>query len=107
MVLVAAKAMYAFNNGLLEDPLDQEAVADALLKLLGATCRMRHPQCQTNIPEDNKSVEESLNDSLKDEQDMLSLRFSIDGDLVAASGVIEVQSVSHVHQDANAITKHI
>ena len=48
---------------------------------------MRHPQWQTNNPEDDKAVEEeeSFNDSLKDEHDM-SLRLSIDGDLAAASG---------------------
>lgn len=52
-----------------------------------AACRMRHPQWQTNNPEDDKAVEEeeSFNDSLKDEHDM-SLRLSIDGDLAAASG---------------------
>ncbi|KAK7276757.1 hypothetical protein RIF29_17903 [Crotalaria pallida] len=106
----------ALNNGLLVDPHDQQAIADALLKLVSdknlwhecrkngwknihlfswpehcrtyltrvAACRMRHPQWQTNTPEDDKAVEESLNDSLKDVQDM-SLRLSIDGDLAAAS----------------------
>ncbi|KAG4964434.1 hypothetical protein JHK85_039409 [Glycine max] len=109
----------ALNNGLLVDPHDDIAIADALVKLLSeknmwhecrkngwknihlfswpehcrtyltrvAACRMRHPQWQTNNPEDDKAVEEeeSFNDSLKDEHDM-SLRLSIDGDLAAASG---------------------
>ncbi|KAE9614832.1 hypothetical protein Lal_00036052 [Lupinus albus] len=106
----------ALNNGLLVDPHDQHAIADALLKLVSdknmwydcrkngwknihlfswpehcrtyltrvAACRMRHPHWQTNTPEDGQAVEESLNDSLKDVQDM-SLRLSIDGDLIAAS----------------------
>nr|KYP73343.1 Sucrose-phosphate synthase 2 [Cajanus cajan] len=114
----------ALNNGLLVDPHDEKAIADALVKLLSeknlwhecrkngwknihlfswpehcrtyltrvAACRMRHPQWQTNTPEDDKAVEEeeSLNDSLKDEHDM-SLRLSIDGDLAAASGGLDVQ----------------
>ncbi|XP_027331598.1 probable sucrose-phosphate synthase 2 isoform X1 [Abrus precatorius] len=112
----------ALNNGLLVDPHDQQAIANALLKLLSeknlwhecrkngwknihlfswpehcrtyltrvAACRMRHPQWQTNTPEDDNVVEESLNDSLKDVQDM-SLRLSIDGDLAAASGGLEIQ----------------
>lgn len=114
----------ALNNGLLVDPHDDKAIADALVKLLSeknlwyecrkngwknihlfswpehcrtyltrvAACRMRHPQWQTNNPEDDKAVEEeeSFNDSLKDEQDM-SLRLSIDGDLAAASGGLDVQ----------------
>lgn len=44
-----------------------------------ATCRMRHPQWQTGTPEDEVGEESSLNDSLKDVQDM-SLRLSVDGD---------------------------
>ncbi|TKY57214.1 sucrose-phosphate synthase 3 [Spatholobus suberectus] len=114
----------ALNNGLLVDPHDDKAIADALVKLLSeknlwhecrkngwknihlfswpehcrtyltrvAACRMRHPQWQTNTPEDDKAVEEeeSFNDSLKDEQDM-SLRLSIDGDLAAASGGLDMQ----------------
>ncbi|KDP39346.1 hypothetical protein JCGZ_01103 [Jatropha curcas] len=45
-----------------------------------AACRMRHPQWQTDTPGDDGAAEESsLNDSLKDVQDM-SLRLSIDGD---------------------------
>ncbi|CAL0317507.1 unnamed protein product [Lupinus luteus] len=106
----------ALSNGLLVDPHDHHAIADALLKLVSdknmwhecrkngwknihlfswpehcrtyltrvAACRMRHPPWQTNTPEDDQAVEESLNDSLKDVQDM-SLRLSIDGDLTAAS----------------------
>ncbi|XP_061364737.1 probable sucrose-phosphate synthase 2 [Gastrolobium bilobum] len=45
---------------------------------------------QTNTPEDDVAVEESFNDSLKDVQDM-SLRLSIDGDLAAASGGLDMQ----------------
>ncbi|XP_059632141.1 probable sucrose-phosphate synthase 2 [Cornus florida] len=101
----------ALNNGLLVDPHDQQAIADALLKLVSeknlwhdcrkngwknihlfswpehcrtyltrvAACRMRHPQWQTDTPVDELANEESLNDSLKDVQDM-SLRLSIDGE---------------------------
>ncbi|KAG8636897.1 probable sucrose-phosphate synthase 3 [Manihot esculenta] len=102
----------ALNNGLLVDPHDQQAIADALLTLVSeknlwhecrkngwknihlfswpehcrtyltrvAACRMRHPQWQTDTPGDEMAAEESsLNDSLKDVQDM-SLRLSIDGD---------------------------
>ncbi|OMO71008.1 Glycosyl transferase, family 1 [Corchorus capsularis] len=102
----------ALNNGLLVDPHDQLAIADALLKLVSeknlwhecrkngwknihlyswpehcrtyltrvAACRMRHPHWQTDTPGDEIAAEESsLNDSLKDVQDM-SLRLSVDGD---------------------------
>nr|AVH87205.1 sucrose-phosphate synthase 3 [Litchi chinensis] len=102
----------ALNNGLLVDPHDQQAIADALLKLVSeknlwhdcrkngwknihlfswpehcrtyltrvAACRMRHPQWQTDTPGDEMAADESsLNDSLKDVQDM-SLRLSVDGD---------------------------
>ncbi|CAA2969879.1 probable sucrose-phosphate synthase 2 [Olea europaea subsp. europaea] len=101
----------ALNNGLLVDPHDQKAIADALLKLVSekklweecrrngwknihlfswpehcrtyltrvAACRMRHPQWQTDTPADDQAAEESLNDSLKDVQDM-SLRLSVDGE---------------------------
>lgn len=50
-------------------------------------CRMRHPQWQTTTTEDDVDVdvEESFNDSLRDVQDM-SLRLSIDGEFVSASG---------------------
>lgn len=93
------------------DPHDQQAIADALLKLVSkkdlwnecqknglknihlfswpehcqiyltriAACRMRHPQWQTDTPSDDTAMEESLNDSLKDVQDM-SLRLSLDGE---------------------------
>lgn len=44
-----------------------------------ASCRMRHPQWQTDTPIDEFAAEESLNDSLKDVQDM-SLMLSIDGE---------------------------
>ncbi|KAM7485846.1 hypothetical protein LguiA_001855 [Lonicera macranthoides] len=101
----------ALNNGLLIDPHDQNAIANALLKLVSeknlwtecqrngwrnihlfswpehcrtyltrvAACRMRHPQWKTDTPTDEFSAEGSLNDSLKDVQDM-SLRLSIDGE---------------------------
>ncbi|KAK9288201.1 hypothetical protein L1049_016650 [Liquidambar formosana] len=44
-----------------------------------AACRMRHPQWQTDTPADEVAAGESLNDSLKDVQDM-SLRLSVDGE---------------------------
>ncbi|KAG8369632.1 hypothetical protein BUALT_Bualt14G0033800 [Buddleja alternifolia] len=72
----------ALNNGLLVDPHDQQAIADALLKTYltrVAACRMRHPQWKTDTPADELAVEESLNDSLKDVLDM-SLRLSVDGE---------------------------
>ncbi|RDX78638.1 putative sucrose-phosphate synthase 3, partial [Mucuna pruriens] len=109
----------ALNNGLLVDPHDEAAIADALVKLLSeknlrhecrkngwknihlfswpehcrtyltrvAACRMRHPQWQTNTPEDDKAVEEedSFYDSPIDEQEM-SLRLSFDADVAAPSG---------------------
>ncbi|XP_010522392.1 PREDICTED: probable sucrose-phosphate synthase 3 isoform X2 [Tarenaya hassleriana] len=102
----------ALGNGLLVDPHDQAAIANALLKLVSeknlwmdcrkngwknihlfswpehcrtyltrvAACRMRHPQWQTDMDELAANEDESsLNDSLKDVQDM-SLRLSVDGD---------------------------
>lgn len=116
----------ALNNGLLVDPHDQQAIADALLKLVSeknlwalcrknglknihlfswpehcrtyltrvAACRMRHPQWQTDTPEDEIAAEESsLNDSLKDVQDM-SLRLSIDGDKPSLNGSLDYSAVS-------------
>ncbi|CAL5202066.1 unnamed protein product [Lathyrus oleraceus] len=112
----------ALNNGLLVDPHDQQAITDALLKLLSeknlwhecrkngwknihlfswpehcrtyltrvAACRMRHPQWQTTTPGDDINVDESFSESLKDVQDM-SLRLSIDGDLVGANGTGDMQ----------------
>ncbi|XP_051133420.1 probable sucrose-phosphate synthase 2 [Andrographis paniculata] len=44
-----------------------------------AACRMRHPLWKTDTPTDEAAESESLNDSLKDVQDM-SLRLSIDGE---------------------------
>lgn len=103
------------------DPHDQQAIADALLKLVSeknlwhdcrkngwknihlfswpehcrtyltrvAACRMRHPQWQTDTPGDEMATEEySLNDSLKDVQDM-SLRLSIDGDKPSLNGSLD------------------
>ncbi|KAJ7980527.1 Sucrose phosphate synthase [Quillaja saponaria] len=111
----------ALNNGLLVDPHDQHAIADALLKLLSeknlwhdcrkngwknihlfswpehcrtyltrvAACRMRHPQWQTDTPGDEVAAEESLNDSLKDVQDM-SLRLSVDGEKYSLNGSLDL-----------------
>uniref|UniRef100_A0A5B7CCU8 Sucrose-phosphate synthase n=1 Tax=Davidia involucrata TaxID=16924 RepID=A0A5B7CCU8_DAVIN len=110
----------ALNNGLLVDPHDQQAIADALLKLVSeknlwnecqkngwknihlfswpehcrtyltrvAACRMRHPQWQTDTPADDMVAEESLNDSLKDVQDM-SLRLSVDGEKASLNGSLD------------------
>ncbi|KAJ4846030.1 putative sucrose-phosphate synthase 3 [Turnera subulata] len=111
----------ALNNGLLVDPHDQHAIADALLKLVSeknlwndcrkngwknihlyswpehcrtyltrvAACRMRHPQWQTDTPEDERGEQQSsLNDSLTDVQDM-SLRLSIDGEKYSLNGSID------------------
>ncbi|KAJ6683667.1 hypothetical protein OIU85_007364 [Salix viminalis] len=116
----------ALNNGLLVDPHDQQAIADALLKLVSeknlwsdcrnngwknihlfswpehcrtyltrvAACRMRHPQWQTDTPEDEIAAEESsLNDSLKDVQDM-SLRLSIDGDKPSLNGSLDYSAAA-------------
>ncbi|CAA0839402.1 Probable sucrose-phosphate synthase 3 [Striga hermonthica] len=99
----------ALNNGLLVDPHDEQAIGDALLKLVSeknlwnecrrnglknihlfswpehcrtyltriGSCRMRHPQWQTDTPPDEHHVaHDSLNDSLKD----MSLRLSVDGE---------------------------
>lgn len=105
------------------DPHDQQAIADALLKLLSeknlwhecrkngwknihlfswpehcrtyltrvAACRMRHPQWQTDTPGDEMAPDESLNDSLKDVQDM-SLRLSVDGDKYSLNESLEAAS---------------
>ncbi|OVA09294.1 Glycosyl transferase [Macleaya cordata] len=99
----------ALNNGLLVDPHDHNAIADALLKLvadktLWFECRknglknihrfswpehcrnyLSHVEhCRNRHPttrlEIVQSVEEPMSDSLRDVED-LSLRFSIDGDL--------------------------
>lgn len=115
----------ALNNGLLVDPHDQQAIADALLTLVSeknlwndcrkngwknihlfswpehcrtyltrvAACRMRHPQWQTDTPGDELQVEESLNDSLKDVQDM-SLRLSVDGEKSSLNGSLDLSAVA-------------
>lgn len=99
----------ALNNGLLVDPHDQQAVADALLKLvsdkhLWAECRknglknihrfswpehcrnyLSHVEhCRNRHPtthlEIMKIPEEPISDSLKDVDD-ISLRFSTEGDI--------------------------
>ncbi|KAL2530956.1 putative sucrose-phosphate synthase 3 [Forsythia ovata] len=114
----------ALNNGLLVDPHDQHAIADALLKLVSekslwhecrrngwknihlfswpehcrtyltrvASCRMRHPQWQTDTSVDDMAAEESLNDSLKDVQDM-SLRLSIDGEKTSLNESLDAAAV--------------
>ncbi|KAI4378789.1 hypothetical protein MLD38_016220 [Melastoma candidum] len=116
----------ALNNGLLVDPHDQLAIADALLKLVSeknlwhecrkngwknihlyswpehcktyltriAACRMRHPQWQTDNPEDEFSRDGYFNDSLRDVHDM-SLRLSIDGEKALLSGDMEVTGQVH------------
>ncbi|KAJ8774147.1 hypothetical protein K2173_009578 [Erythroxylum novogranatense] len=116
----------ALNNGLLVDPHDQQAIADALLKLVSeknlwhdcrkngwknihlfswpehcrtyltrvAACRMRHPQWQTDTPGDETANDESsLNDSLKDVQDM-SLRLSIDGEKSSLNGSLDYSAAT-------------
>ncbi|GAV58996.1 Glycos_transf_1 domain-containing protein/S6PP domain-containing protein/Glyco_trans_4_4 domain-containing protein [Cephalotus follicularis] len=116
----------ALNNGLLVDPHDQQAIADALLKLVSeknlwhdcrkngwknihlfswpehcrtyltrvAACRMRHPQWQTDTPGDEMVADESsLNDSLKDVQDM-SLRLSVDGEKSSLSGSLDFSAAA-------------
>ncbi|KAI3845946.1 hypothetical protein MKX03_013631 [Papaver bracteatum] len=104
----------ALNNGLLVDPHDQKAIADALLKLvanktLWSDCRknglknihrfswpehcrnyLSHVEhCRNRHPttrlEIVPSAEEPMSDSLRDVED-LSLRFSIDGDLKINNG---------------------
>lgn len=54
-----------------------------------AACRMRHPQWQTDTPEDDMAADESLNDSLKDVQDM-SLRLSVDGEKSSLNGSLDL-----------------
>ncbi|KAG6731180.1 hypothetical protein I3842_01G116700 [Carya illinoinensis] len=54
-----------------------------------AACRMRHPQWQTDTPEDDMAADESLNDSLKDVLDM-SLRLSVDGDKSSLNGSLDL-----------------
>ncbi|KAJ8759565.1 hypothetical protein K2173_007192 [Erythroxylum novogranatense] len=87
----------ALNNGLLIDPHDQKAIADALLKLvadktsgvnagkwpekhpsvfMAGTLPNRHPTARLEI---TPILEEPMSDSLRDVED-LSLRFSIEGD---------------------------
>ncbi|KAL2484151.1 putative sucrose-phosphate synthase 3 [Forsythia ovata] len=115
---------WALNNGLLVDPHDQQAIADALLKLVSekslwhecrrngwknihlfswpehcrtyltrvASCRMRHPQWQTDTSIDDLAAEESLNDSLKDVQDM-PLRLSIDGEKTSLNESLDAAAV--------------
>ncbi|KAA3453706.1 putative sucrose-phosphate synthase 4 isoform X2 [Gossypium australe] len=97
------------NNGLLVDPHDQNAIADALLKLvadknLWAECRKnglrnihrfswtehcrnylsRVEHCRNRHPTSRLEImtipEEPMSDSLRDVED-ISLRFSIDGDI--------------------------
>ncbi|KAH0905618.1 hypothetical protein HID58_037445 [Brassica napus] len=120
----------ALHNGLLVDPHDQEAIANALLKLVSeknlwnecringwknihlfswpehcrtyltrvASCRMRHPQWQTDADEMAAQEDEfSLNDSLKDVQDM-SLRLSVDGDKPSWNASLEPNSNDPVKQ---------
>ncbi|KAM7253097.1 hypothetical protein ACFE04_008820 [Oxalis oulophora] len=127
----------ALNNGLLVDPHDQRAIADALLKLVSektlwhdcqkngwknihlfswpehcrtyltrvAACRMRHPKWQVDTPADEIAAEESsLNDSLKDVQDM-SLRLSVD-EKMSLNGSLDYKAIasgSDVQDQVNRI----
>ncbi|KAK9167805.1 hypothetical protein Scep_002996 [Stephania cephalantha] len=103
----------ALNNGVLIDPHDQKAIADALLKLLGEKglwleCRKKglknihrfswpehcknylsHVEhCRSRHPttclEISNHIEEPMSESLRDVED-LSLRFSVDGDFKAST----------------------
>ncbi|CAA7054082.1 unnamed protein product [Microthlaspi erraticum] len=127
----------ALHNGLLVDPHDQEAIANALLKLVSeknlwnecringwknihlfswpehcrtyltrvASCRMRHPQWQTDADEMAAQDDEfSLNDSLKDVQDM-SLRLSMDGDKPSWNGSIDPNAADPVKQIMSRMKK--
>lgn len=113
------------------DPHDQQAIADALLKLVSeknlwhecrkngwknihlfswpehcrtyltriAACRMRHPQWKTDNPSDELAAEESsLNDSLKDVQDM-SLRLSVDGEKTSLNESFDASATADAVQD--------
>lgn len=125
------------HNGLLVDPHDQEAIANALLKLVSeknlwnecringwknihlfswpehcrtyltrvASCRMRHPQWQTDADEMAAQDDEfSLNDSLKDVQDM-SLRLSMDGDKPSWNGSLDPNAADPVKQIMSRMKK--
>lgn len=130
--------MQALNNGLLVDPHDQEAIANALLKLVSeknlwhdcrkngwknihlfswpehcrsyltrvAAFRMRHPQWQTDTPEDEAAEESSLNDSLKDVQD-ISLRLSVDGDKPSLNGSLDYTATSTGDPELQDRVKHV
>lgn len=58
-----------------------------------AACRMRHPQWQTDSPGDEMAADESLNDSLKDVQDM-SLRLSVDGEKYSLNGSLDLAAAT-------------
>ncbi|XP_021801925.1 probable sucrose-phosphate synthase 2 [Prunus avium] len=62
-----------------------------------AACRMRHPQWQTDTPGDEMAAEGSLNDSLKDVQDM-SLRLSVDGDKSSLNESLDVTAAAGDHE---------
>lgn len=62
-----------------------------------AACRMRHPHWQTDTPADEFDPEESLNDSLKDVQDM-SLRLSIDGEKTSLTESLDRAAASDDRQ---------
>lgn len=118
------------------DPHDQQAIADALLKLVSeknlwhecrrnglknihlfswpehcrtyltrvAACRMRHPQWQTDTPADELAAEDSLNDSLKDVQDM-SLRLSVDGEKTSLNESLDVAAAGDNPQVQDQVKK--
>ncbi|CAI9117658.1 OLC1v1019098C2 [Oldenlandia corymbosa var. corymbosa] len=62
-----------------------------------AACRMRHPLWQTDTPADEFAAEESLNDSLKDVQDM-SLRLSVDGEKTSLTESIDTAAAGDDRQ---------
>ncbi|KAM7258305.1 hypothetical protein ACFE04_014046 [Oxalis oulophora] len=64
-----------------------------------AACRVRHPQWKMDTPADEMAAEESsLNDSLKDVQDM-SLRLSIDGEKTSLNGSLNYTGAAGDVQD--------
>ncbi|XP_068651934.1 sucrose-phosphate synthase 4 isoform X2 [Aristolochia californica] len=123
----------ALNNGLLVNPHDQKAIADALLKLVAdknmwLECRksglknihryswpehcrnyLSHVEhCRSRHPvtrlEIEQSVEEPMSDSLKDVDD-LSIKFSVDMD-VKMNGDVDPTTRQRAVIDALARRKH-
>ncbi|XP_057958096.1 probable sucrose-phosphate synthase 2 isoform X2 [Malania oleifera] len=71
-----------------------------------AACRMRHPQWQTDTPVDEMAAEESLNDSLKDVQDM-SLRLSVDGEKASLNESIDHSAAASGESDVQDQVKRV